>query len=346
MNTIRVVLCIAVSACCLLIAPERAWAQTTAIRPISPSVPRTKVKPKKVTPKKTPAPAVPVETKAATGAIAPAETTPAPKPVPSVKTPVPAAATPAVKVEPGTEVVPPPEVIAPPPAREIPRTRPRQEGTRFRVGTRSTMFTFLQDTGDLTETDENGSIISGNKFSYDMSINHLEAVQQYLPVCLYVDCFFAPRFGLEVMWDGIEAEARTEEGGDNYSDGNFIMHGPLFTVIGELPVAIGSVPCRLSCGIGMAYLLGDFEEADWWQNRTGANQSMEIKDTTGFLVTAGCRGYFNDRWSMDFYLRYLQADAEDAFTITYEDSDRKSQVRTGVFPMDHVAFGIGVGYDL
>ena len=175
-----------------------------------------------------------------------------------------------------------------------------------------------------------------------MSINYLKAVQQYLPIKIYAQWMLMEDMGIEATWDRIEAEARTQGGGENYSDGNMSLTGPLVSFFKEFPVETENWSSKISFGIGFAYLFGDFEEASWWKNRTGATQTMEIDNEFAFLATAEWRWNLKERWDLDVYLRYLRADAVDTFTIWYDDPDRKTQVRVGTFPLDNIAFGIGI----
>lgn len=202
----------------------------------------------------------------------------------------------------------------------------------IRVGTRFTYFFLLDKRGNLNE----------NKFCQDMSINYLNAVQQYLPVKIYAQWSLMENFGIEATWDKIEAEARTHGDGENYSDGNMLLSGPMISFFREFPVETKNWLSKVSLGIGFAYLFGDFEEAYWWKYRVGAIQTMEIDDEFAFLATAGWTWNLKGRWDIDIYLRYLRANAVDTFTIRYEDPDKNTQVRIGTFPLDNVAFGIGI----
>lgn len=252
---------------------------------------------------------------------------------------------PPLRIEPstprGSRPTAPREVVSPDTA---PLQREASGPTVYRIGTRLTWFSILSKNGDLEE----------NKFSEDMSINTLTAEQNYLPIKVYADWFFSEHYGLELTWDRIEAGADTRgwtEGEDDaltyedYRDGIISLTGPLCTFIGEYPVALASLPCRLSWGIGLAYLFGDFKAESWWYDRGYKHHNMETDDTLGYLATADLRGYVGNQVSVDVYVRYLKADADDTLTITFNNADREPETRSATFPMDNIAMGLGASWD-
>lgn len=266
------------------------------------------------------------------------------------------------------EVIPEPEMKlkkleAMPPMREIEWReiiRNAQEKTQdfvaghLEVGTRITSFKLLKE----------------NKDSFLGSIDHLDAKQDLAPFKIFAHWFFTPRYGIELAWDHIEAATVTTE--DGHSDGNIVLTGPIITVFARHPMDIMIKEKALTLvpygGIGFVILDASFEHESWWHHgfsedqwpdaearynewvasgsppwpNGGYQRTMNLDDTIGFVLSAGCATKINKSLSIDFYLRYMDVDVDDKYTLSRYGE--VFHVEYATFPMSNYALGLGIKY--
>ena len=223
---------------------------------------------------------------------------------------------------------------------------------RLRVGTRLTLFRLLDDKRD----------------SFLGSINELDPIQDWMPFKLYAQWMFHTNWGVEVMWDRVEAATSTYEDGAYHNDGEIILKGPLISVFHEKFIRIFGYEwprsINLTFGAGLAWLFGDFDHTDWWHNgfqgaspeywdwvqagrppwpNGGYRRTMDIHDSIGWFATAGCSSPIGCGFSVELYTRLMYARAKDTYTLSYMGETH--QVREATFPLHHLAAGIGIRYD-
>ena len=190
------------------------------------------------------------------------------------------------------------------------------------------------------------------------------------PFRIYAHWLFTPYYGIELTWDHVEATTMILY--DGHSDGTIVMTGPVVVGFGCLPIdsmiggkAVTFVPYA---GIGFAILDASFSHEGWWHHgfpgedpqeaereynewvatgsppwpNGGYERTMNLDNTIGLVVMAGCTTEVAENLSVEFYLRYMDAQVDDEFTLSrYGDVFDRTYA---TFPMGNFAFGLGVKY--
>lgn len=207
---------------------------------------------------------------------------------------------------------------------------------RIQIGTRIDYRIFTDsDSGHKGGTQGTGTYLG--------TIYALEEQQDYLPKRFFLSYFFTQQFGLEFAYDSIKGRTRAIDL-DTYAtktDGDVILSGPTVSLIGRYPNSLYFTPY---VGIGVGLFNGDFEEtAAWAQTYVGADvrdRRIVVDRTTAFLLTLGVTWEFDQHWLLDGSLQYMKADADAVF---YGDvNGYLDTVQPGHFPMDNVAFRLGL----
>ena len=208
------------------------------------------------------------------------------------------------------------------------------------LGTRVTYFMLQDDSSD----------------SFLGSINQLDEKQDYIPYKVFADWMITPAIGVELTWDGIEADAQTAAT-DQHVDGDFTLTGPIATVFGRY---VNETIFTPFAGVGLSYMFGDFEEAKWWalgyahENdwaalgypdtvRNNITRCIDVDDAVGLVFTCGSDIQITENVSANLYFRYIDIEADATFTEKRGDVDVVNHESNSI-PFSHVALGLGVKY--
>jgi len=69
---------------------------------------------------------------------------------------------------------------------------------------------------------------------------------------------------------------------------------------------------------------------------------MDVDNVIGLQLTAGTKWLFSENWALHLSVQYVQADVDATYTGYY--NDELYTIQTGHFPLDTVAFRLGVAY--
>ena len=227
-------------------------------------------------------------------------------------------------------------------AAESAPTLPDWVKDHLEIGTRVTYFMLHDDRRDWDWT---------YKSQFFGSINNLDVNQQYLPVKLFVAYKFNPYWGLELTVEqlGVETWSRPPDGA-SWTDGTINLLGPIASVFGRYPNATIFTPYA---GVGAGYFFADFDADPGWHHPASVKnydpsyrQDFRMDDALGWIGYVGLMVNLNDRWTIDFLVRYMQMDVDgDHMTsrdggISYYTNERDHFT----FPMNNISMGFGVRY--
>ena len=199
--------------------------------------------------------------------------------------------------------------------------------------------------------------------TYLGTIFAVDEVQSYFPY-LYGTYRFTEYFSMELAYSKIESETlATTYKQPKYgvkSDGDVVQTGFTLSVLGHYPTDTKFTPYG---GVGIGYYTGDFEESDHWglgyynpqhyaengstgENYEGRSKWMEIDDEFAFIFTLGTTYDLPYNLKLDASVQYifLEANAhyyksdDGGVTVNHDDTDN------GTFPLDQLAFRLGVKY--
>lgn len=206
----------------------------------------------------------------------------------------------------------------------------------LQIGTRSVYRTLTDDDSGH----KGGSYGTG---TYLGTIYALDEDQNVLPVQFYLTYFFNDYVGIEFAYDQMEAETVATNGYtmDIKTDGNVTLAGPTISVIGRYK---NKTPVTPFVGIGAGFFSGGFDATSTWAYTAsnGAYRYMNVDDVTALLLTAGAEWEFVEHWMLNLSLQYVSADVDAEFDGYVNGVQYAAQ--TGHFPMDNIAFRIGVAY--
>jgi outer membrane protein W len=208
------------------------------------------------------------------------------------------------------------------------------------LGTRMTYF-ILQDSSD------DGGFLG--------SIVELDDQQDYIPWKLYATWMFNAKWGIELTWDQVQAEAITADT-DSHSDGDFELTGPILSATYRMDARGSFSPYAQ---LGIAWMLGDFEPVQWWalgydkesdwvllgstdEVRNGITREIDVEDSLGLVASVGSGVRISERWSADLYLRYMWLEADTTFT-EYR-SGKPIAGDSSTIPFSNLALGLGATY--
>jgi outer membrane protein W len=209
------------------------------------------------------------------------------------------------------------------------------------VGTRLTYFSIKDNKRDV-------NAVSTDMGSFYGSITELKAVQNYMPLKVFVDYKVNPYWGVELTWDQVQADTITRS--DGHNDGAINVKGPILSVFARYPNYSVVTPYA---GIGLAYLFSDFEEDYYWQyaiyrdsgihkNGDEWSQTMDLDNAVGWVVYAGASIQIVYQWEADVYIRYMKADIDGTHS-TFVGST-VTDTASPSFPLSNIALGIGLRY--
>lgn len=191
------------------------------------------------------------------------------------------------------------------------------------------------------------------------TIYALEEEQDYVPKYLYLRYNFSKYIGAELAYDSMTATTKATSVGYSgiKSDGDVILSGPTVSLIVNIPTKTKFTPYG---SIGVGFYSGDFDEtAHWglgypdpgWYEYYGSpttlyggrKREMEVDDATGLILGAGCTYDITDHWILDFSVNYTSVDPDATFYgYRYGVQDTANE---GHFPMDNIAFRLGIAYE-
>jgi opacity protein-like surface antigen len=179
---------------------------------------------------------------------------------------------------------------------------------RLELGTRVSYYMFVDDSTDIG------------------SIDTIEEEQDLAPFDLFLRYKVSEYWGFEITRDAIAGESQNSNQGG--SDGVFELDGPIISVFGRYPNESRYTPYF---GAGIALFSGDFDAEDWWAlgyeredyyNKGQPDRPlngirtrvMDVDDTTGLALYAGCDTRLWENVFVDFVVRYVNADTEATFS--------------------------------
>ena len=188
------------------------------------------------------------------------------------------------------------------------------------VGTRLTYFSLLDN--------KRGQPNDGSFFG---TVTMLDERQNYLPKKLFVQYKIIPYAGVGLSYDSFSFDA-SDFGG---SDGKATLSGPLFYVFGRYPNSTAFTPF---CELGVAYYTSTFDADAGWLG-TNPGKSVDLDNTHGYYVGAGCDLQITDDFSLNVYARYMRI--SDVTGAWYDAWTKFGDV---VLTPSYVAFGLGAKY--
>ncbi|MDR0994451.1 MAG: transporter [Verrucomicrobiota bacterium] len=233
----------------------------------------------------------------------------------------------AVSAAPSADSRPPEESEAVPPVAEVLPSAASRPGwmQRFRLslGTRILYISLLDDR-------------KGQPFhdSFVGSIYKLDAEQNALPIHPYLQ--LTTRLNKWDLGGGISYSYLKTSTRDNGSgDGAVKSDAVLGYLLAAYSAAFSLTPF-VEAGIGYAFTSFD-AFSDWSEN---GKREFDLDDSFVYYVGGGCAYAFTPNWSVNAYVRYMQYDVDGKYI--YRGDSRAPQAFT--FPMEQVAFGLGVTY--
>jgi outer membrane protein W len=216
----------------------------------------------------------------------------------------------------------------------------------LQIGTR---FVFRK----LTDDDSGHQGESYGSGTFLGTIYGLDDIQNYFPVYLYVQYLFNKYVGLELAYDQMEAETKAMGlySGQSYSDlangrvktdGDVSLYGPTLSIVGRYPNSSSFTPF---VGIGLGFFFAEFDSTSEWEYRSsGDHHVMNLDDQIALQLTAGTDWEFRKQWSLNASVQYTSVTVDAAFD-SYDSSGAKTQsTQTGEFPLDNIAFRLGIAY--
>ncbi|MFT5700812.1 MAG: outer membrane protein W [Desulforhopalus sp.] len=222
---------------------------------------------------------------------------------------------------------------------------------RLQIGTR-------MSTTILTDSDsghEGGTYGSG---TYLGTIYAIDEVQDYVPSLFFLKYFFSDYIAAELAYDSVSGETVATSIGysGDKTDGEITLSGPTISLVGHIPNSTKFSPYA---SVGVGFYSGDFDEAAHWAlgykdpsqyealgspstSYGGRTREIVIDSEVGILLGLGCTYAFNQNWLLDLSMQYTQVDVDATFN-GYTNGVLDT-VQDGHFPMDNVAFRLGLVY--
>lgn len=206
----------------------------------------------------------------------------------------------------------------------------------LQIGTRSVYRTLTDDDSGH----KGGTYGTG---TYLGTIYALDEDQDLVPLQFYLTYFFNDYVGVEFAYDQMEAETVATNGYTMAikTDGNVSLAGPTISVIGRYK---NETPVTPFIGVGAGFFSGDFDATSTWAYTasSGAYRYMNVDDVTALLLTAGAEWEFVEHWMLNLSLQYVSADVDAEFDGYVNGVQYAAQA--GHFPMDNIAFRLGIAY--
>ncbi len=206
------------------------------------------------------------------------------------------------------------------------------------------------------EYDGDGRFIGG----FMGSINRLSEQQDYKPLP-FVRIHINDTFGIQLGYTRFDVKTSTYWSG--HSDGTFKLRGPTLKLYASHSLSSGLEPY---IGAGVARLNASFRHDELWHNgfspnnpeayeawveagrpewpNGGYRRTISPKDTTAWIVSGGSRYPIHENWNLDLGLRYMRAEIDTDFYLSWYETRRQDQGRY-TFPMDNWSLLFSVSYD-
>ena len=222
---------------------------------------------------------------------------------------------------------------------------------RLQIGTRMAVRS-------LTDSDsghEGGTYGSG---TYLGTIYAIDEVQDYIPYLFFMKYFFTDYIAAELAYDSVSGETVASSIGysGDKTDGEITLSGPTVSLVAHYP---NSTKFNPYASVGIGFYSGDFDEASHWglgykdpsqyeamgspsTSYGGRTREIVIDSEIGLLLGLGCSYSLTENWLIDLSMQYTSVDVDATFygyTNGVQDTEQD-----GHFPMDNVAFRLGLAY--
>lgn len=222
---------------------------------------------------------------------------------------------------------------------------------KLSIGTRGVYRILTNSDSGAKGGDEGDGTFLGTIYALDEEQNCL-LVQPFLTY------YFNKYLGFELAYDNMEAKTLAiGHYSDEKNDGSVSLDGPTLTLQGRYLNHTSFTPYA---GMGLGFFNGNFDAEPAWElgyndpadyvrlgSPTtlygGRYRQMEVDNTVAFLLTAGTTWKIYRNWSVDLSAEYIQANADATF-LGYVHDVRYTK-KSGSFPMDNVAFRMGIVYE-
>lgn len=209
---------------------------------------------------------------------------------------------------------------------------------KLQIGTRSVYRALTnEDSGQKGGTAGTGTWLG--------TIYALDEEQNYVPNKVFLNYYFSKYFGVEMAYDSIKVEtlAMDIDTHKEKTDGDATLYGPTLSLLAKIPNSTSFTPYF---GIGLGFFKGTFDEDPAWAythySYGDRVRVMAVENTTAVLLTSGLTWAFTANWLLDCSLQYVKADADATFYGYTNGVENTAQ--PGHFPMDNVAFRLGIVY--
>lgn len=222
------------------------------------------------------------------------------------------------------------------------------------MGLRVTHFRLR--TREKHEYDDDGRFTGG----FMGSINRLSERQDYRPLPV-LRIRINDTLGMQLGYTRFDVKTSTYWSG--HSDGTFRLRGPTLKLFARHVLPSGLEPYAAA---GIARLNASFRHDELWHHgfspndpstyeawvdagrpawpNGGYRRTISPKDTTAWIFSGGSRYPIADNWNLDVGLRYMVAEIDADFHLSWYETRRQDRGRY-TFPMDNWSFLFSVSYD-
>lgn len=189
------------------------------------------------------------------------------------------------------------------------------------------------------------------------TIVKLNLQEDFVPWKLFAAYQFTPRWGVELTWDQVVADAVTRAS-DQHIDGDFELTGPILSAVYRLEKRGRFQPYGQ---VGFGWMKGNFDPARWWElgydkesdwimlgsprePRNSITRDIRVDDAPAVVAAAGSRIEIARHWSGDVFLRGMYLETESQFTEMRKGKPIKGVGEVSSIPFSNVALGLGVAY--
>lgn len=230
-------------------------------------------------------------------------------------------------------------------AEKVPQEATKNEGIfkkyiagHLQIGTRSVYRILTDDDSGH----KGGSYGSG---TYLGTVYGLDEEQNVAPIYASIAYYFNKYLGMEISYDRMEAKALAVNVTtlQDKSDGNVTLAGPTLNLLAKYPNATRFSPYL---GVGLGFYSGSFDPDSEWESESQhsgrAYNHMDVDNVVGLIFTLGSEWNVTEHWLLDLSTQYVSADVDATYHGYYNNILYTTQ--TGHFPLDNVAFRIGLAY--
>lgn len=205
----------------------------------------------------------------------------------------------------------------------------------------------------LTDDDSGHKGSSHGSGTFLGTIYGLDEIQNYAPIYFHMTYFFNKYIGIEMAYDKVEAEtlAMGLYRGQHWSDlmngrektnGDVSLSGPSVSVVGRYPNSSSFTPF---ISLGLGFFSADYDSsAEWKYSRDGNIHMMSVDDEVALQLAAGTDWQFQKKWSLNASVQYTKATVDATFNSYDSRGEITQDPQAGEFPLDNIAFRLGVSY--